>query len=122
MPKEVQNDYMRLQKMVAVTISGRVAKVTFRRPSQFPDAQAQLMENGDLRIKLPRSVIVRKMDNGEIFNCIDGIATQKQAVSGITLTKVNEVYKYLIRFEQCLNGMDRGMVCFPIVFSAGTNM
>uniref|UniRef100_A0A1I7TSL3 Polo_box_3 domain-containing protein n=1 Tax=Caenorhabditis tropicalis TaxID=1561998 RepID=A0A1I7TSL3_9PELO len=122
LPKEVLNDYLRLQKMVASNLSIRVAKITFRRPPQFPDAIAQLMENGDLRIKLPKSIIVRKKDNGEIYNCVDGLASKKEEVHGSNLTKVREVYTYLIRFEQCLQGMGHGMICFPIVFSAGPDI
>lgn len=119
LPKEVLNDYIRLQKMIVTNIASKVAKITFRRPSQFPDAHAQLMENGDLRIKFPRSVIVRKRDNEEVYNCIDGQSKNREEVYGSKLTKVNEVYSYLTRFEKCLGGMDHRMVCFPIVFSAG---
>ena len=105
--------------MIVSNIASKVAKITFRRPSQFPEAHAQLMENGDLRIKFPRSVIVRKKDNGEVYNCIDGQSKNREVVSGSKLIKVNEVYSYLTQFEKCLHGMDNRMICFPIVFSAG---
>lgn len=122
LPKEVYNDYMRLQKMVVSNLASRVAKITCRRPSQFPDAHAQLMENGDLRIKFPKSVIVRKRDTGEIYNCVDGFASRKEDVHEPISTRVKSVYAYLIRFEKCLSNMDHGMIFFPIVFSAGSDI
>ncbi|CAI2346026.1 unnamed protein product [Caenorhabditis sp. 36 PRJEB53466] len=121
MPADVRNDYQRLHKMIVSTLRARVAKITFRRPPQFPDAIAQLMENGNLRIKFARSVIVRKVENGEIFNCIDGTRNKREAVNEATMQKVNEVYDYLVRFERCLGGMGE-LTCFPIVFSAGPNI
>ncbi|CAI5442104.1 unnamed protein product [Caenorhabditis angaria] len=109
--------------MISATIRSRVPKITFRRPPQFPEAAAQLMENGDLRIKFSRSLIVRKVENGEIFNCIDGMMSKKEGVHGQNLTKVNEVFEYLKRFEACLMSGGMGnLQCFPIVFSAGANV
>ncbi|PIC46713.1 hypothetical protein B9Z55_006314 [Caenorhabditis nigoni] len=116
------NDYMRLEKMVVSTIASRVAKITHRRPSQFPDASAQLMENGDLRIRFPNSLIVRRKSNGEVHNYIDGFANNKEEVRGLQLSKVREVYACLTQLEQCLSRMNPTMKILPMVFSAGPDI
>ncbi|UMM18786.1 hypothetical protein L5515_014688 [Caenorhabditis briggsae] len=122
LPKEVMNDYMRLEKMMVSTIASRVAKITHRRPSQFPDASAQLMENGDLRIRFPNSLIVRRKSNGEVHNYIDGFANNKEEVRGLQLSKVREVYACLTQLEQCLSRMNPTMKILPMVFSAGPDI
>ncbi|CAB3404486.1 unnamed protein product [Caenorhabditis bovis] len=107
--------------MISATIRSRVPKIVHRRPSQFPDAVAQLMENGDLRIKFSRSLIIRKVDTGEVFNCIDGLMSKRESVTAATTSKVNEVYSFLVQFEKCLLGMGPKMA-YPIVFSVGANI
>ncbi|CAD6195729.1 unnamed protein product [Caenorhabditis auriculariae] len=119
LPQAVSHDYKRMANMISSTIQSRVAKIVFRRPPQFPNAVAQLMENGDLRIKLSNAVIVRNVKSGEVVNILDGQASRKEPVTGPTLRKVGEVYEYLYRLEQCLSGMG-DLKCFPHVFSVLT--
>lgn len=122
LPGEIRTNYMSLQKMVVSNIAGRVAKLEYRRPSQFPDGKAQLMENGNLRINCPRGIFVRRKETGEIYSCVNGFSSNKEQVRGSTLTKVKEVYDLLVDFEQFLSKRTPGEISFPFYIVNGTNI